>query len=369
MGLSFKNRKIHIHVVVVIVGAWISILLLSATFVPYSSTGCTSYIEHPIHDRDSLSSNILIECIGDDSLPVWYARDVVKVVCSDSVCKLARIRLFWNIRGEYLRFEVPVGEPLTKLDHVPFTKDDYRRLDEILKDSLSIFRNMKEKDLVIKAVANETTGRMVDGYTSATTPSLRSYAIPGAIYTCYTLWHSVYGTISEQIKQIERDKVNPDYLTRLFKKENELHASHAISLLKGDSWYQDMFQSQVINLIKSQDEKLSRQALHYFSEKQLSDTTLQKELMSGFEDFSYQRKFELLWKLADVQQINDEVILQLLILFEEGQINASLLGYCYKLIRKDNLGNPTIQEKLNSFLQHDNLYVRNITQKLITETK
>jgi hypothetical protein len=47
-------------------------------------------------------------------------------------------------------------------------------------------------------------------------------------------------------------------------------------------------------------------------------------------------------------------------------MNASLLGYTYKLIRPENIENAQVYAKLNTFSGHPNLYVRNITRKLLS---
>ncbi len=338
---------------------------LSKEFNNFCEINLGSLVVHIINDSDSLSSPKLLEFLCTDSLPGWYARDIVKVVCSDTLCRLARLRLFWNIKGEYLRFEVPEGDPLTKLDHVPFTKSDYERLDQILRDNLSPFRNVKEKDLTIASLDKKATDDKVDGYTGATTPSLREYAIKGAVYTCYALWHTVYGTTSEKIKQIENNKVSKEYISRLFSREDDLFTSYAIALVQEHPKYDSVFIETIIPLVKSTNEQVSFQALNYFTKEQLSVPVIQKQLVQIFSLISYQRKFELLWKLAEVPSVEDEIILVLLHLFEDQQINSSLLGYVYKLIHSYNLKNPLIIEKLNDFSKHENLYVRNITQKVL----
>lgn len=323
-------------------------------------------IEHFIDDNDSLSSPKIFEFVGDDGLTQWFSRDVVKVVCLDTVCRLARLRLFWNIKGDYLRFEVPKGEPLTKLDHIPFTKSDYDRLDQILKDSLSILKNIEEKDLVIKKADDKTTNDKVDGYTGATTPSVREYAIKGAVYTCYTLWHTVYGTTTKKIRQIEGAKVSSDYISRLFGHEDNLYSSHAISLVKMYPEYDSIFLKTIIGQIKSTNDLISNQALNFFTKEQLAVPDIQKQLGQIFMEISFQRKFELLNRLSDVPTINSDFLIYLLQLFEEKQISATSLSYVYKLIRIDNLKNPLILERLKGFSKHENLYVRNITEKVLS---
>ncbi len=99
----------------------------------------------------------------------------------------------------------------------------------------------------------------------------------------------------------------------------------------------------------------------------MSDVNLQKKLLQIFEEISYQEKLELIRKLTYAPKIDDESILYLLDLFAEHRINASLLGYTYKLIHSDNLKNPNVIVKLDTFSKDKNVYIRNITNKLLAE--
>ncbi len=91
-------------------------------------------------------------------------------------------------------------EPLTKSDHTPFEPQDYIRLDEILRDTVSILKDLQYEELVIEdtsqlSVDDKSKKKLfeVDGYSSATLPSLKEYVVKDAVFTCYTLWHTVYG--------------------------------------------------------------------------------------------------------------------------------------------------------------------------------
>lgn len=201
--------------------------------------------------------------------------------------------------------------------------------------------------------------------TSATQPSLKEYLVRNAAYTCYTLWHTVYGSTRNEIVRLLEERADENYLKLIFENNDAVYLRWVIDFIGRNPEYHSTFYRQLIDLIKSKDEITSQRAMNYFSKDRLSNTTLQKELILSFEDFGYQRKFELLWKFSEVQYIDNKVILHLLDLFENDQINASLLGYAYKLIRQENLEDSRIKKKLKSFEVHINLYVRNITKKVL----
>lgn len=319
-----------------------------------------------VDKEDSLSSRELIELRDDKGFPVWFGRDFHKVVCLTGQCRMVHLWLFWDGAGNYLGFQEHPGDPLTKTDHTFFSAADKHKLHRILSDSFSVLKDLKQEELIMKPEKNE--GK-VDAISGATQPSLQEYLVRNAAYTCYTLWHTVYGDTREEILRIVEKRADEEYLKLIFEKNDPVYMRWAIGFIGRHPEYHAPFYHQLIELVKNRDETVSGQALTYFSEERLTEVRLQKELIRSFEDFSYQRKFELLSKLSEVQQIDDEVILHLLDLFEKEQINASLLGYTFKMVRKENLQNPRIRKKLEPLLNHNNLYVRNITQKLITGSK
>ena len=316
------------------------------------------FIDH----TDSLSAQQIFELCDEKGLSVWFGRDIRKVVCLTGQCRMVHVWLFWDGAGNYLGFQEHQGDPLTKTDHTVFSDADKQKLHRILADSVSVLKNLKQEELIIKP---DKIDQKVDAVSSATQPSLQEYLVRNAAYTCYTLWHTVYSSTRGEVLRILEKRANKDYLNLVFEGNNPEYLRWAIGFTRRHPNYHADFYPQIIDLIKNKNETVSGQALAYFSKDRLSDVGLQKEIIKAFDNFGYQRKFELLWKLSEVKRIDDEVIVHILDMFEKEHINASLLGYAYKLIRPENLEDPRIRKKLNSFVIHKNLYVRNITQKVL----
>ncbi len=312
--------------------------------------------------EDSLSSREIIELDNEKGLPIWFGRDIIQVVCLTKECRMVHLWLFWDGAGNYFGFQEYPDDPLTKTDHMVFSAVDYQKLNHILADSVSILKNLKQEELIIKPDINE--GK-VDAISGATQPSLKEYLVSNAAYTCYTLWHSVYGNTRIEIQRLLEQRADSNYLKLIFNQDNTLYLKWAIEFIKRHPDYHSAFFRQIVNQMKSKDENLSQLALNYFDKERLSSPDIQKELMQVFDEISYPRKFEFFWKLSTISQIDDEVILKLLQLFDEQRINASLLGYVYKLIHADNLKTPQIIQKLKTFSKNENLYVRIITDRLL----
>jgi hypothetical protein len=320
-------------------------------------------LTHQFADKeDSLSAREIIELRNEKGLPVWFGREIQKVVCLTGVCRMIHLWLFWDCAGNFLGVQILEKEPLTKTDHNEFKIEDYRKLNLILSDSTSVLKNLKQEELII--IPEKKSG-LIDASSGATQPFLQDYLVKNAAFTCYCLWHTVYGNTLTEIHQIISQRIDEAYLKLLFDQTDIRYNIQAIGFLRKHPAY-SQFSSEIINKIKSKDENLSWRALSYFDKDRLESEKIQKELVLIFDEMAPQRQSEFIWKLADIGKVNDEVILVMLQKFEEQQISTSLIGYVYRLIKTDNLANPAITAKLKSFLAHENLYVRNITERLLS---
>jgi hypothetical protein len=145
---------------------------------------------------DSLSGPELFELQNEDGLPIWFGRHIFKDVCISGECKMIRLWLFWDGAGNYLGMQIPEEEPLTKSDHTEFEPEDYEKLGNILRDTASVLKGLKPEDLIIVPDSIDPyKAYEVDGYTAATQPALAEVVVKDAVYTCHTLWHTVYGPV------------------------------------------------------------------------------------------------------------------------------------------------------------------------------
>lgn len=323
-------------------------------------------ISHAFADpEDSLSAREIVELRNDSGLPEWFSRDFQKVVCLTGECRMIHLQLFWDGAGNYLGLQVHEKEPLTKTDHNEFIAADYEKLDRILSDSTSVLKKLKQDELVILP---EKTNLSVDARSGATLPSLQEYLVKNAAYTCYTLWHTVYGNTREEIEKLLEKRVDKGYLKTVFDQDDPKLLIWAIKYIGNHPGYNSKYYRQIINQMLSKNENLAQTAMDYFEKERLAQPEIQRDIIQVFNGMTYQRKMLFLMKLSSVQPVNDEVVLDLLKLFEAQQLESSLLGYVYKFIHADNLKNPDILAKLKAISNDESLYVRNITQRVLLDT-
>jgi hypothetical protein len=146
------NIKYHFHFLSII-----GILLItgfSGNFPDQPKTGFWSQqgklITHFFEEKtDSLSGPELFELQDENGLTIWFGRHIFKDVCISGECKMIRLWLFWDGAGNYLGMQIPEEEPLTKSDHTEFEPEDYEKLSNILRDTASILKTLKQEDLII----------------------------------------------------------------------------------------------------------------------------------------------------------------------------------------------------------------------------
>ena len=151
---------------------------------------------YKLHDSvDSVRINL---SLNGDRNPVGYETELMMAVCDDKLCANVSLKINWDLAGNYSRFDTILGKPLTKFDHKRFTDADYKKLDQILKDRNSILRALEKNDLIDKSVHVKST--IVDAVTGATPSTIKNAVVEGAVYSSYTLWHFVFGTLGDSIR-------------------------------------------------------------------------------------------------------------------------------------------------------------------------
>src|SRR5688572_15591535 len=84
---------------------------------------------------DTLNNSVQL-VLDENNKPLHYRSFIFTPVCSVGECLPIKINLFWTLAGGYLKYTLPEGEILTKVDHIPFTPEDYLKLDIVLRTQL-----------------------------------------------------------------------------------------------------------------------------------------------------------------------------------------------------------------------------------------
>ena len=320
-------------------------------------------ITHDFEDKiDSLSGPEIYELQDSTGLTIWFGRVIFKDVCISGKCKMIRVWIFWNGAGNYLGHQIIPGEPLTKSDHTLFANADYEKLDNILKDSTSVLKRLKQEDLIIVPENKELL--KVDGYTAATQPTLAEVVVKDAVYTCHTLWHTVYGPVRNKILEILESRISNEYLTLLFENENTDYNILAVGMVKKNPGFHDKFYPEIIRFICAENDVLAAKALSYFHPDFLKDEIIQKQIVGVMPFVPVQRKNDILWKLSEDAKISDESALALLEMVEKKQIGVGSINLVFRLIQPEQIRqNQEILSKMQNLAKSENAYVRNLVSR------
>lgn len=151
-----------------------------------------------LYQSEAFALNETIElCFDTAGIPLRYRAEINMPVCDDTLCSNVVLLFYWDLAGHYAGFDTIPGKPLSKFDHQKFAAEDYQKMDQILKDRNSMLRILQKEDLIDKTVKIKAT--TVDAVTGATPATIKKAVVEGAVYSSFTLWHFVNGTIRNEL--------------------------------------------------------------------------------------------------------------------------------------------------------------------------
>jgi hypothetical protein len=213
---------------------WLLFLFLSVTRavspedLPGNHKDCR--IAFTFQPEKSAIPDTMMLCRDSVQLPSGYQAVVNMEVCDDTLCARLILKLNWDLSGNFSGFDTLPGNPLTKFDHGKFTSEDYRKLDQILKDKNSALRVLEKEDLVDQSIRVKAT--TVDAFTGATPATIKKSIVEGAVYTSYSLWHLVNGILCDSIRAFTLKVYSDAVSERLLKSGNYESQLFALRLMK-----------------------------------------------------------------------------------------------------------------------------------------
>jgi hypothetical protein len=188
-----------------------------------------------------------------------FYMDVESVLCGSKECKVVTVRIFWDELGRYSKFEMQKGAELEKNEGKPFTKEDYLKLDGILKDKKSPLQDFYKHELVDNSHANAA-----DAFSGATVVIDKRATVEGAVWTCYTLWYWANGGVVPVVRKITGKKNNVTQLHRYLSGSNLHYKEFAL---------EQMMQKKIFD----------KRSLDLVIEKSLASKEIQKMAIDYFE--------------------------------------------------------------------------------------
>jgi hypothetical protein len=219
-----------------------------------------------------------------------YRANIKAPVCEDRVCYDVNLVFYWNIIGEFISYETPQNEPLTKLDHVPFMPEDYQKLQKILVSQDLNFVKIPAKELV-----ENPDQPKVDGYSGATKEKVKKEVIGGALYTCYTLWHIANGAVVDSIKKHSTNALNKALVSKIISQKNQKANYFLINNLPTHGFEENL--KEILNIMTESKGYFSKNAFEKIPANLFNHNDLQGYILNNYLEFDYYTQKVIINKL------------------------------------------------------------------------
>mgnify|MGYP000959372868 CR=1 FL=1 len=201
----------------------------------------------------------VVQARDGSGFPLEYRLSFETHVCVDDQCKPVEVTMFWNAVGCFERLKCPLGKPLTKKEHVPFTAQDYAKLDRILKDGNSILGSWAVSYLEkpVEAVGD------VDAVTAPTPVTVKDSVIQDAAFTTWALWRWANGEIVPKLCGITEQSCTPAYLKHLLVSQERRYADFALDYAMEHHRTDPQFAESVFHLLETGERDQILRALEF----------------------------------------------------------------------------------------------------------
>ena len=258
--------------------------------------------EFQITENDTLTYTLKL-ALDDSGRPQYFFRNIFTPVCYTNECKPVYINFYWDLLGNYLRYDLPEGKILTKIDHDEFKPEDYEKLSEILSRPNSIFADLKMEDLMTKGTDSLTND--VDAKTGATLKTIKNEVIDGAVYTCFTLWHIAYGKqVVDKMKTISESYLNNEMLHNFLSNSNYHYQYWAMEkVIDKNGSVKEEYEKDIEQIIKGKNLFTARTALQKTGNDFFLDEPKQIWLWEAYQSASYPMQIAILKKLENISLV------------------------------------------------------------------
>ncbi len=260
----------------------------------YFLVGPSKIPDHPATSfivADTILTQIYLKT-DDQGIPDRYRARIFTPVCETERCYAIELDLQWNLIGDIIGYDTLPGKGLTKLDHIPFTKDDYQKLHEILLNDNSVLGAYKKDDLVESTRTSE-----LDGITGATASEIKNTVINGAVYSCYTLWQIAYGPVVDSIQKSTMTLLSQDLVRKLVDLENVELNYFLINHFSTKEFIE--FLPEILQTLELDQGYYVKNALEKMPSELFLEPEAQSFFTEYFEKMSYFSQVALLKRLLD----------------------------------------------------------------------
>jgi hypothetical protein len=252
-----------------------------------------------INISDTVTANIyqVKDSLG---LPLKYKARIVTPVCETDKCYIIEIIIYWDLIGRYCGYDTIPGQGLTKLDHIPFSEKDYRKLNDILSDRNSLLASYSKENLVSSTRSSE-----IDGFTGATDQAIKESVISGGVYSCYALWHIANGDAKDTLRKVTFNNLNSELVQKMTKLQDQEVNYFLINSFSHADF--NTYLPQVLTMIADGQGYFAKNAIEKIPPEIMADPRSLQFFSANFEGLDYFTQVALLKKL-DLVKLSQNMI-------------------------------------------------------------
>jgi hypothetical protein len=293
-----------------------------------------------------------------DNIPLRYFTIIHTSVCFDNKCRALAIIVYWNITGRYLGFELPAGEFLSKAEHVPFTAEEYERMNELLSDPSLPLGGISFDELTkpseSKSGKIDASG-MIDAVSSATSKEVAEIVVKGAAYTTYKLWNIVYGPTQEFVASLTETLLTPGLIDLILKSPDNGDRAWALNRIDQSTALDSKLTSSLLDIISGDQYFLAYSAINAIAPVHLKSESFQSELFSKYREVDHNVKKMIIEKLMKAPHLSSEIVTQSRSMLEE--LNGQQLGDFLKLYATHSVNDTETCRTIARLLKSENRYI------------
>lgn len=269
MDLKIEYKKVCIQKMKMLV-LWITCLVPYFSYSEMLNPG----VKSPTGIYLDTLENTIDVVLDEEDLPLYYQSEVFTPVCGAGECLPIRINLFWTLAGSYLKYNLPEGEILTKVEHIPFTEADYTKLDAVLRNRSSTLRYLLGDSSVFS--------EHVDGVTGPTSRASKRDFVEGAIYTSLTLYSLIYSRASVQLSEYTLNEFMNEQSVYCFLVNEDIEIAALAYTWLAQKKNEKELTELILERLDNKTEKYPQVAIRFLSPQAVLDSTTQNFLANRY---------------------------------------------------------------------------------------
>jgi len=226
-------------------------------------------------------------------LPDSYQAYIKSPVCEKDKCYEIEITMQWDLIGRFREYDTISGKGLTKTDHIPFTDQDYKKLEQLLKDSNSPIGGYRKEELI-----RDTRKSELDGFTGATIREINDIVVGGGVYSCYTLWHLANRKFTDSISKMTIGSLDKKLMKKLVNQKDQAINYFVINNL-GPSDFLN-YRDEILEMIVPKRGYFAKIAIEKMPAEIFKDSIAQAYFAKHLCSFNYFSQIALLKQLNTI---------------------------------------------------------------------